>query len=381
MGKRVMTAIVGLLAVTAVAAQQPPGPGYAPLFNGRDFTGWDITPDRGAWAAEAGEMRCMGKPGTPYLIRTVKEYENFEFTAEFNVSKNCNTGIFFHVFDGCGRESRIGFEAQILDDAGMPPNRTSTGSIYDVVAPKENAMKPAGEWNLYRVLFDWPRCRIWLNDRLVQDEDFSANPILKYRMRTGVIGLSNHGFPVAYRNLWIKELPDMERWTDLYHGRDLAGWKTVGNADWKIEEGLLVATGGDGWLVSEREFEKFHFQAIVDNDTLQAHGGCFSYRFRSPEAPGYSADFYDYPEAVRLTAQYGKNIPETVIPPWKYPMLLYQIISADRESEVRVGGYITAKNTLLGKARPGHIAIHHTPEDGDLRIRMLRIKDLEGKGL
>ena len=375
-----MYACVAYLALGGHALAEPPGPGFVPLFNGRDFTGWFILPDRGAWVAEAGEIHCLGKPGMPYLIRTVKEYENFEFIAEFNVSKNCNTGIFFHVLSA-GRESRLGFEAQILDDAGTPPNRTSTGSIYDVVAPKENAMRPAGEWNRYRVLFDWPRCRIWLNDRLVQDTDFSADPILKYRLRQGVIGLSNHGFPVSYRNIWIKELPDSERWTVLFNGRDLSGWRTIGNTDWKVAGGAIVATKGDGWLVSEREFERFHFQALAENDTLQARGGCFFYRFRSPEDPGYSADFYDYPEAVRLTAQYGKNIPETVIPPWKYPMLLYQIISADRESEVRVGGYITAKNTLLGKARPGHIAIHHTPEDGVLRIRMLRIKDLEGKGL
>ncbi len=84
---------------------------------------------------------------------------------------------------------------------------------------------------------------------------------------------------------------------------------------------------------------------------------------------------------MTLLRQYGKNVPETVIPAWKNPVLLYQIMSADRESEIRVGGYITAKNMLLGKVRPGRIAIHHAAEDGVLRIRMLRVKELDGKGI
>lgn len=372
-------ALMALLAASTAFAQAP-AQGFVPLFNGRDFTGWDITPDMGAWEVRDGEIRCKGKPGTPYLIRTVREYENFEFTADFNVSKGCNTGIFFHVMCA-GRESRIGFEAQILDDSGTPPNRTSTGSIYDVLPPLENAMKPAGEWNRYRVLIDWPSCKIWLNDRLVQDADFSKDPILKYRLRRGIIGLSNHGFPVSYRNVTIRELPDTEKWESLFNGRDLEGWEKSGKATWKVVDGVLVASGGDGWLVTGREYDKFHFQAVVENDTLQTRGGGFYYRWKSASDPGYPADFYDYPLAVQLLRQYGKNVPETVIPAWKNPVLLYQIVSADRESEVRVGGYITAKNTLLGRARAGRIAIHHAAGDGVVRIRMMRVKELEGKGI
>lgn len=361
-------------------AAQAPGSGFVPLFNGRDFTGWDITPDLGSWVVEEGEIRCMGKPPQPYLIRSVKEYENFEFYADFKFGKGCNSGIFFHVRQ-LGRESRLGFETQILDDAGTPPNRTSSGSIYDVVAPTSNAMKPAGEWNRYHVLFDWPRCKVWLNDVLVQDVDCSADPVLKHRLRRGIIGLSNHGSPVAYRNVWVKELPDKERWTVLFNGRDLSGWRKIGNAVWEVRDGVIVASGGAGWLVTEGEFEHFQFQAVAETDTLSERGGAFWYRFKSPEDPGYPAEFYDFKEAVRTTKQYGKNVPESVIPVWKNQWLLYQVMSADRESEVRTGGYITAKNYLQNTVRPGSIAIYHSPEDGVIRIRDLRIRELEWKGL
>jgi hypothetical protein len=176
-------------------------------------------------------------------------------------------------------------------------------------------------------------------------------------------------------------LPDTEKWESLFNGRDISGWTKSGKAEWKVVDGVLVASGGDGWLVTGREYDKFHFQAVVENDTLQARGGGFYYRWKSVVDPGYPADFYDYPLAVRLLRQYGKNVPETVIPAWKNPVLLYQIVSADRESEVRVGGYITAKNTLLGRARTGRIAIHHVADDGVVRIRMMRVKELEGKGI
>lgn len=357
---------------------EPPGADFVSLFNGKDFTGWNIEPDSGAWYVKGGEIHCKGYPTIPYLIITIKEYENFDFYAEFKVSKGCNSGIFFHV-PLSGRESRLGFEAQILDDAGKKPNKNSTGSIYDVIAPSLNAMKPAGDWNQYRVKFEWPNCRIWLNGQLVQDVDFSGHPKLKYRLRKGFIGLSNHGHIVHYRNLWIKELPGREEWQILFNRKDLTGWTTIGNANWHVKEGMIVATKGEGYLVTNEEFENFHFQAFVENDTLQLRGGCFYYRWVSENDPGYAAEFYDFPQAIKCTAKYGLYIPAKVTPPWRYPWLLYQIISADRESEIRTNGDITSKNTLLGKVRPGKIAIYHSSKDGVLRIQEVKIKKLEGK--
>ena len=357
-----------------------PGSGFYALFNGKNFTGWNIDPDSGAWIVEGGIIHCKGKPRTPYLIRTEKDYENFDFYTEFKISKGCNSGIFFHV-PITGRESRLGFEAQILDDYGKKPDKNSTGSIYDVVSPIENAVKPAGEWNQYRVVFDWPVCKIWLNGLLVQDTDFTKYPGLKYRLLRGPIGLSNHGHVVDYRNLWIKELPDKEQWINLFNGTDLKGWFSIGNADWEVENGMITASGGEGYLITDSEFEHFHLQAYVENDTLKSRGGCIYYRWKSVEDPGYPADFFDYKDAKKLAAKYGKKRPESITPPWKYEWLLYQIISTDRESEIRTNGDITSKNKLLGKARPGKIAIYHSFEDGILRIRQVRIKELEGLGI
>ena len=101
------------------ALTESPGAGFEPLFNGTDFTGWDIGREDGAWVVEDGIIHCKGEPRDPYLITTGKEYANFDFYAEFKVSEGCNSGIFYHI-PQAGRQSKLGFETQILDDAGDP---------------------------------------------------------------------------------------------------------------------------------------------------------------------------------------------------------------------------------------------------------------------
>jgi hypothetical protein len=358
-----------------------PGNGYISLFNGSGFTGWDITPDEGAWIVEDRVMRCKGKPGNPYLIRTVKEFENFDFYAEFKASENCNSGIFFHIpMKGAGRESRLGFETQI--DYSQPPGtKTSTGAIYDVVAPLADMAKPAGQWNQYHVIFDWPVCKVWLNGILVQDTDFRQYPKLKFRLRNGAIGLSNHGFPIDYRNIWIKELHTKEESKILFNGVDLNGWTSVGNSDWHVEDGSIVSTKGEGWLVTNEPFADYHFIAYVENDMKAHKRGCFYYRWTSQKDPGYRVDFFDYILAKETTAKYNGKLPETVSALWTYEWLPYQIISTDREAQIRVGGDVTTTHQLLNKVGQGKIAIYHHPDDGILRIKTVKISTLNEPGI
>jgi len=308
------------------------------------------------------------------------DYENFEFYAEFNVSKGCNSGIFYHV-PLAGRQSRLGFETQIMDDHNKKPDKNSTGSIYDVVPPLATAMKKAGKWNQYHVLFDWPNCKVWLNGVLVQDTDFNAHPMLKYRLRRGPIGLSNHGHEVDYRNLWIKELPDTDSGSNAFNGTDLTGWSAIGDADWHVEDGMIVSTQGEGYLVTGKEFNSLYFHAYVDSDTLVTRDACFYYRWTDVENPGYRADMYDYLDAVSYTKQYGDEIPPDIVRPMKTPWFLYRIISGDRMSQVHLNEHLVSESRLLGKPPRGKIAIHRSADDGVIRIKGLKLRALEGPGI
>ena len=248
-------------------------------------------------------------------------------------------------------------------------------------SPLADAVKPAGQWNQYRVQFDWPTCKVWLNGVLVQDADFRDYPKLEYRLRSGAIGLSNHGHPIEYRNIWIRELPDQEEWTDLLAGGDLSGWTQIGDADWSVEDDMIIASGGEGYLVTNEEYENYHFMVYADNDTLRASKGCFYYRFTSPEDPGYRADFFNFEVGKQSIAEFTGKLPPTVSHPWKYQWLPCQIISTGRQAQVRTAGDITSTQQILSKTGPGKIAIYHHPDDGIIRFRAPRISKLEGSGI
>jgi hypothetical protein len=57
-------------------------------------------------------------------------------------------------------------------------------------------------------------------------------------------------------------------WVTLFDGKDLSNWNTIGNADWKIEEGAVVATKGDGFLISKTSYKDFQIKVEfwVDED-------------------------------------------------------------------------------------------------------------------
>jgi len=362
------------------AQTEAPGPGFYALFNGSDFTGWNTGREDGAWVVEDGLIHCKGEPRDPYLILTEKDYENIDFYAEFKVSKGCNSGIFYHV-PRAGRESKLGFETQILDDAGKKPDKNATGSVYDVVPPILNAMKPAGVWNQYHVVFNWPLCRVWLNGHLVQDTDFSAHPELKYRMRTGPMGLSNHGYEVWYRNMWIKELPGKDAASAAFNGNDLSGWTVHGDADWRVEDGMIISSGGEGWLVSDLELDSVYFHAYVENDTLKTRDASINYRWKGADDPGYDVSVYDYIDAVKYTEPYGDKVPPDIVRPMKSSWFLYRIVSADRESRIYLNEFVISDNKLLGRDPRGRIAFYRSADDGVIRIKEAVLRKLEGNGI
>jgi hypothetical protein len=93
-----------------------------------------------------------------------------------------------------------------MGDHGQPVTTTSTGSIYDVRQPLLDATRPEGEWNEVEITLDGPRMTVLLNGLTVQNVDLDSDPELSRRLRSGFIGLQDHGNPVAFRNLRIKPL-------------------------------------------------------------------------------------------------------------------------------------------------------------------------------
>ncbi|MBW3625428.1 MAG: DUF1080 domain-containing protein [Armatimonadetes bacterium] len=219
-GRRELVAL--LLAVPLYGALNAMGAtgekGFTPLFDGQTLNGWHEVGTKG-WAVRDGTIVGPGRGGG--WLRSDKEYGDFVLRLEFRNSRRGNSGVFVRAGTQ-GRTSRTGMEIQILDDAGKKPNKNSTASLYDMVAPTKNAARPAGEWNAFEITAKGDHIRVKLNGELVQDVrtgDPALNaaiaeqhrnepgfPLLKDRRKRGFIGLQNHSDPIEFRNIRVREL-------------------------------------------------------------------------------------------------------------------------------------------------------------------------------
>jgi hypothetical protein len=194
--------------------------GFTPLFNGKDLTGWKVrqggNPD--VWGAEPGILYVNGKGGD--WLMTEKEYSDFELRLEFKLPKAGNSGVALRCGLKGNPHSEAGMEIQLLDDPwyldkknykeGLKPTQ-KTGSIYGIVPPSKDALKPVGEWNQMRITANGPRIAVELNGEKIVDANLNDHKDKekdhKGMMRPkGHLGLQSHDGRVEFRNLYVKEL-------------------------------------------------------------------------------------------------------------------------------------------------------------------------------
>jgi len=224
--------------------------GFLSLFNGKDLSGWKVVGDE-CWSVEEGKIVCAGQGGG--WLRSVYAYENFVFRLEYKISPGGNSGVFFRA-PSESEPLRGGMEVQILDCYGQEPNAHNAGAIYDAIAPRVNAARPAEEWNQMEVACLGRQVRVVLNGQVVIEANLDNETKLRDRAASGYVGLQNHGNRVEFRNLRLAEL-DFE---SLFNGEDLSGWNVEGAPSWSVRDGVIVCEGGGGgWLRSEQEYENF----------------------------------------------------------------------------------------------------------------------------
>ncbi len=180
--------------------------GFESLFDGKTLNGWWFFGDnkQGFRVHPDGYIEWVTLGGGAMYSR--ERYGDFILRLDFKVKdEGANSGIYLRAPRDC-RQSKIGMESQIMGDFGKEPDIHVTGAVYDVVAPKVNASKKAGEWNSLEIVFKGPHLKSTINGKVVQDLSFEDNEELKYRLRKGFIGLQDHGNYAAWRNIRIKKL-------------------------------------------------------------------------------------------------------------------------------------------------------------------------------
>lgn len=195
------------------------------LFNGMDINSeWEDSkgqPSR--WIVADSSLICVRGSG---VIQTKRKFSNFQLHIEWKTPSEV-TG------DGQGRGNsgvflQERYEVQVLDSYNNLTYRNGqAASIYKQYAPLVNVSRKPGEWQTYDIIYTAPtfnndtlsyytppRVTVLHNGVLVQNNVSLRGPteyvgIPEYFVKKhgpGSLVLQDHGNPVAFRNIWIREL-------------------------------------------------------------------------------------------------------------------------------------------------------------------------------
>ncbi len=189
------------------------------LFNGKDLSGWEgYGGEASNWEVVEGELRS--KPGLDgvRMLMTDRDFADFEFSMQFNLPVEVNTGVFFRMpADKKGRPAFIGNEIQIMDETAARDSTKLTedrrmGAHYSVAAPRVDPppLRP-GEWQSFRLRCVGSHVQVWIDDVLVQDADMAKYPEKLKKAHPGLteargrIGLQSKEVPTRFRALRVIE--------------------------------------------------------------------------------------------------------------------------------------------------------------------------------
>lgn len=197
------------------------------LFDGGDLAQWRAA-DGGAakWIVKDGNMEAVAGGGPIYTRRGFGDIQlHIEWAAPTpgrgKGQGRGNSGVFL-----MGK-----YEIQVLDSyENVTYADGQAGAVYGQYPPLANAGRPEGEWQAYDIVFRRPRFKpdggvlrparvtVLQNGILVQDNSEIWGPTswlqhLPYASHPDRLPLSlqDHGNPVLYRNIWLRELDEEPR--------------------------------------------------------------------------------------------------------------------------------------------------------------------------
>jgi hypothetical protein len=209
----------------------PEQPGRPPsdavvLFDGKDLSKWtSATGGAMKWKLQTGYFESVQKAG---YLASAQSFGDCQLHVEFATPSQVqgtsqgrgNSGVFL-----MGK-----YEVQVLDSY---ENKTypdgQAAAIYGQYPPLVNASRGPGQWQTYDIVFRRPRfdgagklvrparLTILHNGVLVQDNmelsgptAHKARPPYEAHPDKLPLTLQDHGNPVRFRNIWIRELPEVE---------------------------------------------------------------------------------------------------------------------------------------------------------------------------
>ena len=202
------------------------------LFDGEDTSQWVSEKDGGnvKWNVENGYMEVVKKTGG---IRTKKAFGNCQLHVEWSTPEGIDPKITDQKRSNSGVFLMDKYEVQILDSYTKnhyEDNRTyadgQAAALYGQHPPMVNACRKPGQWQTYDISFLRPlfdengklvrKARITiLHNGVVVHNNLEIEGTTHHKRKasytphdTGHIRLQDHGNPIRFRNIWIRELPE-----------------------------------------------------------------------------------------------------------------------------------------------------------------------------
>jgi hypothetical protein len=181
-------------------------PGFRPLFNGKDLTGWKLRNPSGhnSWSILQGGVlkNTVEKDVHGTDLVTDQKFWNFTVRYEYMTPDGSNSGFYLR-----GRH-----EIQILGDYKQgQATPSSNGSIYNFKAPDKFVTKPAGEWQTVEATMIGNRITVIMNGVKIHDnvacDRATGSEIDNKVNEPGPVFLQGDHGTVSFRNMRIKELP------------------------------------------------------------------------------------------------------------------------------------------------------------------------------
>lgn len=189
--------------------------GFEPIFNGKDFEGWQGAVDN--YEVVDGAIRCKkGKGGNLF---TNEEYGDFAVRVEFKLPPAGNNGLAIR-YPGKGNPAYDGMtELQVLDSehkkyANLDKlGRQYHGSAYGMIPATRGYLRKVGEWNFQEVTVKGSTVKVELNGSVILNGDVKkARALMDNRahpgkdLKKGYFGFAGHNDPVEFRNISIRKL-------------------------------------------------------------------------------------------------------------------------------------------------------------------------------
>jgi len=178
-------------------------------------------------------------------------------------------------------------------------------------------------------------------------------------------------------------------WVTLFDGKSLDGWDQIGDSNFKVADGVLVADKGNGFLVSKNSYGDFQLRAEFWVES-EANSGIFI-RCTDPEKVtaknAYEVNIWD----TRPDPSYGTGAIVDVAKVDPMPKAggkwnVYEITAKGDTFTVTLNGQKTVDGAKDGKHTNGRIALQHglglkddkgvQSDKGVVKFRKVEIKPL-----